>query len=112
MVYEVIVPVPVSGGVGSVTVIGTNSTAGFKYAALNGCCIQIGILQPSGSPSGNFYCLDKIGFLPVAFQFSSPSYTFNGPIGFVGDITINMTSVTVNGVYLIVFIMKDEFPQH
>jgi hypothetical protein len=46
MIIKAVVPVVVSGGVGSVSVPSRNSSSGFTWAYLNGEFIQVGLIPP------------------------------------------------------------------
>ena len=105
MIRRAVVPIPVSGGVGSVTVISTNATSGFYWPYLNGKCIQVGLLLPDPSACGTFYCFDTTNFVPISGKYDG-SWNWNGVAGLVGDITVNVLS-SVNGVHVAVFIFDD-----
>lgn len=108
MIRKVVVPVPVVSGVGSVSIFSTNSSSGFRYAYMNGKCIQVGLIPPPGSPSGTFYVYDETKWVPISGNFSDGAWNWSGAAGLVGDITVNIVSATVDGVYAIVFIFDND----
>ena len=112
MVYKTIVPIPVSGGIGSVTVPARNAPGRFPWCVLNGECIQAGMIAPaSTTPTGSTYVYDDTNFVPVSGSFKSAgAWNWNGDAGFVGDMTVNILSDT-DGLYAMVFIFKDGKPQ-
>lgn len=106
MIRKAIVPVPVTGGIGSVFVPGTNSTSGFSWPYLNGKCIQVGLLMPAGNPNGSFYTFDDTNFVPISGTFAGP-WNWSGLAGLVGDMTVNVLS-NIDGTYAAVFIFEDD----
>ena len=109
MIRQATVPIPVSGGVGSVTAVATNKSTGFSFPYLNGKCIQMGLIGPANA-SGSFYMYNPQNFIPISGGFSGGSWNWNGKAGLVGDFNLNILGS--NGVYLLVFIFDDERNGH
>jgi hypothetical protein len=110
MVYQTVVPVPVSAGAGSVTVYARNAPGKSLWSQINGKCIQVGLIPPANTtPTGSFYCYNTVKWVPISGNFTG-AYNWNGAAGLVGDITVNILSST-SGVYMVVFIFEDGKPQ-
>ena len=59
LIRKALVPVPVTGGTGSVTVPATNASSGFQYAYLNGKCIQVGLIPPASVLTSSYTIIGK-----------------------------------------------------
>ena len=109
MIRKVLVPIPVSGGIGSVTVHDANTPTGFQYAYMNGKLIQIGLIPPVDSAAnGTFYAYDDTKWVPVSGNFANGAWNWSGVAGLVGNITVNIVNCDKDGLYLGIFVFDDE----